>query len=390
MNLKFVRLALAIVAVVLVARSSHAAIYGTMSNFDVFNDTQQNAYGAEVELEGVHPEDVYNTFPSHFDHRTVTAYVNGTTFGTRIDFSSYNFNPAGYLAPTVGQSTNGHACVNTAGCEHFGFAVTAQPAQTRYFWTDDAGHRIGDWPMSVPTPSWSYVVPAGGKDPELHAEVELPENEHAVQQPDAMWMKVFKTQLNRPVKLKELMSGNGLVPEDISETETEWELLEHGMIADAKDRIRDANQKAIIRRYEFFKYAGPYDSEHEPSTAFDGKVITVPPVGELGNFISANMVAANLAPQVIVQGDYNDDGMVDGGDYVMWRRHRGSEVEVEIDGDHSGRVDDGDLSFWRQHYSGNQVGSGLASGSTVPEPASAVLLLVGAAFTLPRRGRRDD
>jgi hypothetical protein len=383
------QLVLATLLLAAAATPVRAALYGTMSNFDVFNDTPQNAYGAELELEGVHSADVINTYPSHFDHRTVTEYNNGLTFGTRIAFSGYNFGPIGYLAPTVGQSTNGHACVDTAGCEHFGFAVTAQPTQSRYFWTDDAGQRISDWPMSVPTPSWNYVVPAGGRDPELHAEVELPENEHAVQQPDALWMRVFKTQLNRPVKLKELMSGNGLVPEDFSETETEWELLERGMIADAKDRIRDADQKAIIRRYEFFKYTGPYDSEHEPATAFDGKVITEPPVGELGNFISANMVAANLAPQVIVEGDYNDDGIVDGADYVIWRRHRGSEVEVEVDADHSGRVDDGDLVVWRMHYGGIQAGIGLASGSAVPEPASAALLLVGAGVALRRRSRRD-
>jgi hypothetical protein len=368
---------------------AQATIYGTVSNFDVFNDTPQNAYGAEIELEGVHPEDVYNSYPSHFDHRTVTEYVNGTVFGTRIDFTGYNFEPNGYLAPTVGQSTNGHACVNTAGCEHFGFAVTSQPTTTRYYWTDNSGQRIGDFPMSVPTPTWNYIVPAGGKDPELHAEIELPENEHNIQQPDAIWVKVYKTQLDRPVKLKELMSANGIVPEDVSETETEWELLEHGMVADAKDRIRNADQKAVIRRYEYFKYTGPYDGEHEPSTAFDGKIITSPPVGELGDFISANMVAANLAPDVIVQGDYNGDGAIDAADYIMWRSHRGSEVEVEIDGNHNGRVDDGDLDVWRNQYGGNQPGAGLAGGNAVPEPTSAVLLLIISASFVLRRHREQ-
>lgn len=291
MNRRLVPLALSVVAGLVIAAPTSAVIYGTMSNFDVFNDTPQNAYGAEVELEGVHPADVYNTFPSHFDHRSLTEYNNGTTFGTRVDFTGYNFDPLGYLAPTIGQSTNGHACVNTPGCEHFGFAVTSQPTQTRYYWLDDSGQRIGNWPMSVPTPAWNYIVPAGGGNPELHAEVQLPENEQEVQQPDAIWMKVFKTQLNRPVGLKELMSGNGVVPEDVSETETEWKLLERGVIDDAKDRIRNADQKAVIRRYEFFKYTGAYDAEHQPTSAFDGKVITQPPAGELGDFISANMVS---------------------------------------------------------------------------------------------------
>lgn len=197
------------------------------------------------------------------------------------------------------------------------------------------------------------------------------------------------TILQGPVKLKELMSGDDVVPEDAAETETEWELLERGMVGAAEDKVRDQD-KAVIRRYEFFKYTGPYDDEHEATSVFDSDVMAEPPVSELGDFISANMVAANLVPVVVVEGDYNGDGQVDASDYVMWRHHLGSEVQVEIDGDHSGKVDDGDLSFWRKHYGGNQVGSGLASGSTVPEPASVALLLVGAAFALPRRSRRDD
>jgi hypothetical protein len=80
-----------------------------MSNFDFFNDTPHNAHGAELELEGIHSTDVFNTCPSHFDHGSVTEYNNGTTFGTRIMFSGYNFSSAGYPPPTVGQSTNGHA-----------------------------------------------------------------------------------------------------------------------------------------------------------------------------------------------------------------------------------------------------------------------------------------
>ena len=354
-----------------------------MSNFDVFNDTPHNAYGAELELEGVHATDVINTYPSHFDHRTVTEYNNGLTFGTRVDFSGYNFSPSGYLEPTVGTSTNGHACVNTSGCEHFGFSLGAQPTATHYYWTDETGQRIGNLPMDVPTPTWSYVLPGGNKDPELHAEIEA-------QNPDAIWMKVFKTQLNRPVKLSELMSGNPIVPEDVSETETEWELLERGVVADAKDRIRNDSQKAIVRRYEFYKYTGPYDAEHEASTAFDGKTIVEPPAGELGDFISANMVVANLVPLPVVQGDYNEDGIVDGSDYIMWRHNYGSEVHTEIDGDHSNRVDDGDFNVWRNHYGGGQPAAGaLVGGSSVPEPTTLMLLLAGVGVASLRRGRRD-
>jgi hypothetical protein len=151
----FQTLALA-AALAALAAPARATIYGTMSNFDVFNDTPQDSYGAELELEGVHSADVYNTYPSHYDHRTVTEYSDGVNFGTRVTFTGYNFTSAGYIPPTPGQSTNGHMCVNTQGCEHFGFAVSTQPSATRYFWLDSAGQRIGTTPLAVPTPTWTY------------------------------------------------------------------------------------------------------------------------------------------------------------------------------------------------------------------------------------------
>ena len=222
MEQRFRYLRLAMLVVATTALPARATIYGTMSNFDVFNETPEDCYGAELDLEGVHSADVVNTFPSHFDHRTVTEYNNGTTFGTLIDFSGYNFDPSGFIAPTVGTSTNGHTCVDTPGCEHFGFSLSANPTATNYYWLDQTGQRVGNTPMSVPTPSWSYFPPAiPGQAPEVKAEVE-------VQQPDSMWMKVFETQLARPVKLNELMSGNAVVPEDAAEIETEWELLDNG------------------------------------------------------------------------------------------------------------------------------------------------------------------
>src|SRR3954470_10705818 len=112
----------ALASTAFVAHPAKAIIYGTMANFDVYNETPQNVYGAELDLDGIHAEEVVNTFPSHFDHRSVAEYTDGTTFGTRIDFSGYNFTSNGYLPPTVGISTNGHTCVNLSGCEHFGFS----------------------------------------------------------------------------------------------------------------------------------------------------------------------------------------------------------------------------------------------------------------------------
>src|SRR6476646_7648779 len=133
----------AALAFALPALAQVPTIYGTMSNFDVFNQSPQDAYGAELELEGVHSSQVTNTYPSHYSSKSQADYVNGAVFGTRITFTGYTFNSSGFIAPTVGQSTNGHFCVNIQGCEHFGFAVNSQPTATRYYWLDQNGQRIG-------------------------------------------------------------------------------------------------------------------------------------------------------------------------------------------------------------------------------------------------------
>jgi len=74
-----------------------------------------------------------------------------------------------------------------------------------------------------------------------------------------------------------------------------------------------------------------------------------------------------------VQGDYNNNGVVDMADYVLWRN--GGPLQNE--GASTGTVDDADYAFWRSHF-GNTSGSGssLSSGS-VPEPGSVAMLLIG-------------
>ena len=71
-----------------------------MSNFDVFNETGGNVYGAELDLDGVHSTDITKTYPSHFNNMTMTDYTNGSTFGTKIVFTGYNF---GSIAKSVGE-----------------------------------------------------------------------------------------------------------------------------------------------------------------------------------------------------------------------------------------------------------------------------------------------
>ena len=98
-------------------------------------------------------------------------------------------------------------------------------------------------------------------------------------------------------------------------------------------------------------------------------------------------------PAVVVgvPGDYNSNGIVDGADYVVWRKHNGQTggaTAAQGDGTGDGNVNAADYSYWRTRF-GNTSGSGSSlGGSAVPEPASVVLLLMGSAFCLSKRARR--
>ena len=73
-------------------------------------------------------------------------------------------------------------------------------------------------------------------------------------------------------------------------------------------------------------------------------------------------------------GDYNNDGKVDAADYVLWRK--GGPIQNETAS--PGIVDSQDYTAWRINYGGTWPGSGsgLGSGSAVPEPGSALLGMV--------------
>lgn len=88
-------------------------------------------------------------------------------------------------------------------------------------------------------------------------------------------------------------------------------------------------------------------------------------------------------------GDYNGDLVVDSADYNLWRSEFGSTTHLAADGNGNGVVDTADYVFWRNIFQG--LGSGLGGGSSggaVPEPGTALLVLLGLlAATFPARRR---
>jgi hypothetical protein len=83
-----------------------------------------------------------------------------------------------------------------------------------------------------------------------------------------------------------------------------------------------------------------------------------------------------------VPGDYNGNGVVDAADYVLWRE--GGPLQNEIDT--PGTVNAADYTAWRSKFGNTSgAGSGLGSGSAVPEPATFALFLMSAIAFCSRR-----
>jgi hypothetical protein len=104
--------------------------------------------------------------------------------------------------------------------------------------------------------------------------------------------------------------------------------------------------------------------------------------------------------QLNIPGDYNKNGVVDGADYVLWRKSNGqSGMGLAADGDGSLHVDQGDYTFWRQRFGNasqlivsNSSGAGSALGAIgVPELGVAPLILMaswGAAYFRSRTRKK--
>jgi hypothetical protein len=79
-------------------------------------------------------------------------------------------------------------------------------------------------------------------------------------------------------------------------------------------------------------------------------------------------------------GDFNNDGTIDAADYTVWRDAMAAGTGTLPNDPTPGTVDESDYQYWRAHY-GETAGSGAGAGAlaAVPEPTTAVLLLVGLA-----------
>jgi hypothetical protein len=109
--------------------------------------------------------------------------------------------------------------------------------------------------------------------------------------------------------------------------------------------------------------------------------------------VQNGLITIPISYQVLsaLTGDYNGNGIVDAADYTVWRDTFGQSVTngTGADGSGNGTVDQADYDAWVMHFGESSPGSGAFASAAVPEPGTAVLLILAGCF-FGRFGRRHS
>lgn len=292
-------------------------MFGSLSNFDVVNDTGEICRGFEIELEGVNPSDISFTFGNpyiRYGDPTLTPTGSGGTvvrYASTWDGTNW---AVGTPVPSGAFPTGGHQCFypayggdpnyETLGGEHFGIALNGNPTNTIYRWLlgDTSGNLVAAGSnVKIPAPIWNVQAPANPAAPAaVQAVIPAPPIEPGDVFGEAMWVKVFVMEAAEPAELEHLLPGDPRVPDgsEPAEIEIEWQLLQAGKdgvgeIDSGLDDLAEDSQ-SITRRYEFYKYIGPYNEEGE------AKVEDADAHPEaVGEFLGSQNAALNLEPFLV-------------------------------------------------------------------------------------------
>jgi len=310
------------------ASSQTPTLFGTLCNFDVFNDTGQEAHGFEIELDGITSKDVTVTFGSPYQARYGTPALVDFPGGVFVRYQS-PYDPARQIftgttpIPPAITPTAGHSCWTggapgylTSGCEHFGIVLRSTPATTQYRWliadpTTSGTLKPFGTNVSIPAPIWTVVAAPAGGAPIVEAAIPPPKAPPA-QFGVAVWVKTYETELPERVELQHLVTDDPVVPKNAAQIETEWELSQSNPKKPDKAVLRHGKplgkgNQSVIRRYEFYKFTGTYDPLTHEALCGGGEC-KAPLPSELGDYIGAQMGAAHvgLAAGIAISGVSNN------------------------------------------------------------------------------------
>jgi uncharacterized repeat protein (TIGR02543 family) len=162
--------------------------------------------------------------------------------------------------------------------------------------------------VQIPLPRVSVIPPAQpGGAPAVVFEIPVPPPppppipKPELQYGDAKWVKVLKSEAQHAVVVDDLLEDNPVVPNEANpgQVETAWKLLQYnphsansGVLHSQANLGQGA--KAVVRRYEFYKYTGQLDPATGQALCGGDGTCTAPLPGELGDYIGDQMAAANV------------------------------------------------------------------------------------------------
>lgn len=295
---------LAVCVLAITAGQVKASIaYGTINNFDTVNDTGTPCHGFEIELDDVQSSTITYTYDyNHYGVPKITqdntdplhpkVFVTYQAVYASGSWSAFTAVPSAPIAPTMGhQFTN--PSVNFGG-EHFGVGYTGSPTAVKYNWLIDngSGVLVHGGAVNVSTPVFAYSPPVAAAPgvPAVPAVVQAVIPAPVVPLPpakefgQATWVREIRTTThnNNPVKIEDLVSKDAAYPNaknwtnnEPDEVEVEWQVLQYdsgaagnpvaggganAQLAGQGENLQNGDE-VVTRRYEYYQYTGPLDSE---------------------------------------------------------------------------------------------------------------------------------
>ncbi len=332
-------LMVAAITAIVAPLSASASVIGSLANFDVVNDTGKPAYGFEIEIED--PTFDHTKLESIFGYDRVFSNVSpdpgavvrfGKPVITDVPGSGVKITYGGTIGPIFTPSapynTPGESCWpganpgwQSTSCDHFGVSTLGQPAVTKYRWLVEDSPGSGTLvaqQVGIPAVNFAYTPPAPPGQPPapgvLNAAIQAvaPNPEHPENVDlwgEAYWVKIFTTKVPHDIDLGDLLRGDD--DQEAAEIETEWTIFQlapagHEGANERKEKELEVAEgdKAVIRRYEFYKYAGLFnvdgsgevlcDGDEAPDHRCDSPFGNVAGINDLGDYVGSQMAGVNF------------------------------------------------------------------------------------------------
>lgn len=306
--------------------AAQAGVYGSLDNFDVVNDTGDEAHGFEIDIEGAHAADITSLFGAATRWPNMERYgsptVTDTATGVSIVYqAAYNGGwsagtPSGTLPVSPTDSCwplGAPAYGPNYPCDHFGVSARIATPNVTYKWlveTSPGASTLTPIVATVPNPQFTVtpVPPVNNipQPPKVNVLIVAPAPV-AYEFGEPRWVKVTATGTLADVAVEDLVAENAVIKKANTQTQIEWQLLQVDSGAPGSGQIDltgvalDPGATGVVYRFEFYQYTGNRDPQTNEALAGpngDTPGVLGPSPGDLGQFVVAQNAGINFDGKV--------------------------------------------------------------------------------------------